>query len=47
MSMLTQVFFPTDDPAAVHGMPISLQLAARRFEEEKVIEMTKKVLSAL
>lgn len=36
-----------DDPAVVHGMPVSLQLVARRLEEEKVIAMTKKVLSVL
>lgn len=37
----------TDDPSVVHGMPISLQLVARRLEEEKVIAMTRKVLSIL
>ncbi|ROW14069.1 hypothetical protein VPNG_04082 [Cytospora leucostoma] len=35
------------DADAVHGMPISLQLVARRLEEEKVIAMTKRVLEAL
>ncbi|KAI1325224.1 amidase [Xylariaceae sp. FL0255] len=33
--------------AAVHGQPISLQLVARRLEEEKCIEMCKLVLEAL
>lgn len=36
-----------DDPAAVHSMPISLQLVARRLEEEKVIAVTKKVLDVI
>ncbi|KAF2813069.1 fatty-acid amide hydrolase [Mytilinidion resinicola] len=31
----------------VHGMPVSLQLIARRLEEEKVLAMTKTVLEAL
>ncbi|KAF2674562.1 amidase [Microthyrium microscopicum] len=31
----------------IHGMPISLQLIARRLEEEKVLAMTKTVLDAL
>ncbi|KAI1822675.1 amidase [Xylaria intraflava] len=31
----------------VHGMPITLQLTANRFEEEKCIEMCKLVLEAL
>ncbi|KAF1811872.1 amidase [Eremomyces bilateralis CBS 781.70] len=35
------------DAQAVLGMPISLQLVARRLEEEKVIEATKVVLDAL
>jgi amidase len=32
---------------AVHGMPVSLQLTARRLEEEKAIDMIKNVLRAL
>jgi amidase len=43
MDMLTS----TDDSAAVHGMPISLQLIGRRFQEEKVLAVTKRVLDAL
>ncbi|KAJ4387083.1 hypothetical protein N0V93_007670 [Gnomoniopsis smithogilvyi] len=35
------------DAAAVDKMPISLQLVARRLEEEKVLSMTKQVLSVL
>ncbi|KAF4554603.1 Acetamidase-like protein 1 [Elsinoe fawcettii] len=33
--------------AAVHGMPISLQLVAQRLEEEKVLAMTREVLKVL
>ncbi|PSR82542.1 amidase [Coniella lustricola] len=35
------------DHAAVHGIPISLQLVTRRLEEEKVLAMTKQILSLL
>ncbi|TQN63724.1 Acetamidase [Colletotrichum shisoi] len=35
------------DPSAVHGMPISLQLVARRLEEEKAIAMVGRVLEVL
>ncbi|KAI8627357.1 amidase [Xylariaceae sp. FL1651] len=35
------------NPAAVHGMPISLQLVAQRLEEEKCVEMCKVILDAL
>ncbi|KAF2083518.1 fatty-acid amide hydrolase [Saccharata proteae CBS 121410] len=35
------------DAAGVHGMPVSLQLVARRLEEEKVLAMTERVLEAL
>lgn len=31
----------------MHGLPINLQLVARRLEEEKVIGMCRTVLSAL
>ncbi|KAF2017663.1 acetamidase [Aaosphaeria arxii CBS 175.79] len=34
-------------PALVHGMPVSLQLVARRLEEEKLLAMTKTVLQAI
>jgi amidase len=36
-----------DKPEHVHGMPVSLQLVARRLEEEKVLSMTEIVLEAL
>jgi len=36
-----------DDASKVHNMPISLQLVAQRFEEEKVIEMMKRVVEVL
>ncbi len=35
------------DAEAVHGMPVSLQLVAKRLEEEKVLAMTATVLQAL
>ncbi|KAF2677776.1 amidase [Lentithecium fluviatile CBS 122367] len=35
------------DPDLVHGMPVSLQLVARRLEEEKVLAMTETVLQAI
>ncbi|KAJ0359960.1 hypothetical protein COL154_007846 [Colletotrichum chrysophilum] len=35
------------DPNDVHGMPISLQLVARRLEEEKAIAMVKQVLEVI
>lgn len=31
----------------MHGLPISLQLVARRLEEEKVLAMGERVLEAL
>ncbi|KAF2177687.1 acetamidase [Zopfia rhizophila CBS 207.26] len=34
-------------PDLVHGMPISLQLVAKRLEEEKVLGMTETVLQAI
>lgn len=37
----------TDDADAVDGMPISLQLIARRLEEEKAIAMVKKILDTI
>lgn len=36
-----------DEPDLMHGLPISLQLVARRLEEEKVLAMTGVVLKAL
>ncbi|KAL1956424.1 hypothetical protein VTO42DRAFT_7310 [Malbranchea cinnamomea] len=33
--------------AAIHGMPVSLQLVGRRLEEEKVVMMGKVILEAL
>jgi amidase len=35
------------DPAFYHGAPVSLQVAGRRLEEEKVLEMTGVIASAL
>ncbi|KAI1337878.1 amidase [Xylariaceae sp. FL0016] len=35
------------DAAAVHGMPINLQIVAQRLEEEKCVEMCKTVMRAL
>jgi len=35
------------DAEVVHGMPVSLQLVAKRLEEEKVLAMTATVLKAL
>ncbi|KAL7920605.1 amidase signature domain-containing protein [Trichoderma austrokoningii] len=37
----------TYEPELMHGLPISLQLVARRLEEEKVLAMTGVVLEAL
>ena len=45
-TVMTSSNFP-DDAAAVHGMPVSLQLVAQRLEEEKVIAMTRTVMKAL
>jgi Asp-tRNA(Asn)/Glu-tRNA(Gln) amidotransferase A subunit family amidase len=30
-----------DDPGHVHGQPVSLQLVARRLEEEKLLSMAE------
>jgi amidase len=35
------------DSAFYHGAPVSLQLAGRRLEEEKVLEMVKVVTDLL
>jgi amidase len=35
------------DPTFYHGAPVSLQLAGRRLEEEKVLEMVEVVASVL
>ncbi|PNS14323.1 Fatty-acid amide hydrolase 1 [Sphaceloma murrayae] len=35
------------DAAAVHGMPISLQLVAQRLEEERVLAMTRDIVRLL
>ncbi|KAL7794305.1 amidase signature domain-containing protein [Trichoderma ceciliae] len=37
----------TYDAELMHGLPISLQLVARRLEEEKVLAMTGRVIEAL
>lgn len=39
--------FRTDEPDLMHGMPINIQLVARRLEEEKLVAMTRSVLEAL
>jgi hypothetical protein len=36
-----------DDAAIYHGTPVGLQLICRRFEEEKVLGLTKIVANAL
>lgn len=36
-----------DSPEATDGMPISLQLVAGRLREERLLAMTKMVLSAI
>ncbi|KAK3641845.1 hypothetical protein LTR56_000003 [Elasticomyces elasticus] len=35
------------DAAAVHGIPVSLQLVGRRLEEEKILAITEKVVQEL
>jgi amidase len=35
------------DAEAVHGMPISLQLAGRRLQEEKMLEVAERVVGDL
>lgn len=35
------------DPAFYHGAPVSLQLAGKRLEEEKVLEMVEAVTNLL
>jgi Asp-tRNA(Asn)/Glu-tRNA(Gln) amidotransferase A subunit family amidase len=36
-----------DDPELVHGQPVSLQLVARRLEEEKLLSMAEAITSLL
>lgn len=36
-----------DDPEAVHGLPVSLQLVGRRLEEEKVLAIAGRVCKDL
>lgn len=43
-AVLTMVIVDAD---LLHGLPISLQLVARRLEEEKAIAMTRYVLRCL
>jgi amidase len=40
-------FIVVDSQHVVHGMPVSLQLVARRLEEEKVLEMTREIIESL
>ena len=35
------------DAAAVHGMPVSLQLTGRRLEEEKMLALTERIVGDL
>ena len=42
---VTDIF--ADKAEIVHGMPVGLQLIARRLEEEKVLSMTATVLEAI
>lgn len=45
--LLAEVDAVPDAPAAIHGMPISLQLVSRRLEDEKVVAVTRRVLEVL
>ena len=36
-----------DDPSAVDGMPVGLQVIGRRLQEEKVLAMVARVLEAV
>lgn len=47
LSEFCQAAYDSYDAVAVHGMPVSLQLVAKRLEEEKVLAMTATVLQAL
>jgi amidase len=47
LSEFCQAAYDSYDAAVVHGMPVSLQLVAKRLEEEKVLAMTATVLQAL
>lgn len=47
LSDFCQAAHDSYDAEAVHGMPVSLQLVAKRLEEEKVLAMTAAVLKAL
>jgi amidase len=46
LSEFCQAAYDSYDATAVHGMPVSLQLVAKRLEEEKVLAMTATVLQA-
>ncbi|UPX13035.1 Amidase [Ascochyta rabiei] len=47
LSSFCQATHDSYDAEVVHGMPVSLQLVAKRLEEEKVLAMTATVLQAL
>ncbi|KAL8419188.1 hypothetical protein RB594_002409 [Gaeumannomyces avenae] len=47
LSPMCQAVHSDYDADAVHGMPVSLQLVARRLEEEKVIAMIKHILDII
>jgi amidase len=36
-----------DDAELVHGQPVSLQLVARRLEEEKLLSMAETIIDLL
>jgi amidase len=42
-----RVLMESDDPELVHGQPVSLQLVARRLEEEKLLAMAETITSLL
>ncbi|KAF2196712.1 acetamidase-like protein [Delitschia confertaspora ATCC 74209] len=47
LSETCQTIHSEYNPDIVHGMPVSLQLVARRLEEEKVLSMTNTILQAI
>lgn len=47
LSDFCQAAHDSYDADAIHGQPVSLQLVAKRLEEEKVLAMTATVLQAL
>lgn len=41
------LIWTADDPSAVDGMPVGLQVIGRRLQEEKVLAMVARVLEAV